>query len=61
MLEIKAKVKFVKTADKTLDGQTGIVLGYYGRDCIVMFDKQPKNYHPAIVINQSCLEEIKNG
>lgn len=60
MINVKTKVVFKGTADKALDGQTGVVLGYYGKDCIVMFDNQPKNYHPAIVINPSCLKEIVN-
>lgn len=57
------KVKFVKTSDPRLDDVTGIVIGYYGKNSnmncsIVLFDVQPEDYDPAIVITNACLEVI---
>lgn len=57
---IHDRVKFTATADKNLDNVHGEVIGYYGLHAIVLFDKPiPKNYNPAIVISQYCLEKIK--
>lgn len=55
---IEERVRITNTTHKELDGQTGTVVGVYGGSTtILLFDKAPAGYNPAMVIVNACLEK----
>ena len=58
-MELYSRVKIVNSGDPDLDGIKAIVLGFYGSSsAIVLLDKRPSNYDPAIVVVKEIIEEI---
>lgn len=64
-LNIKDKIEFHSTGDAALDGQVGIIEGFYGTPGaaelypIVLFsDVHPAGYNPAIVITPYCVKKV---
>ena len=60
MLEVGDRVVFFDTGDYYLDGQQGIVRGFYQEHFVVVaFDKPPNGYGQHTVVSRQCLELCK--
>jgi hypothetical protein len=59
MLKVGQKVELHKTGTPDLDGSVGTLVGTHGEHFpIVLFDKAPEGYDPAICIIDSCVKAV---
>lgn len=59
-MELYDRVKVVGSSDPALDGAKASVLGFYGQNStIILFDRRPEGYDPAIVVVNQIIEKVE--